>query len=521
MHRKTLLPFVVFFPLLCVAQGIPELEWQACFGGSGFEFGYSVQQTTDGGYIFAGDTRSNDGQVTGFHGIADAWVVRTDATGTLLWQRALGGSGFDVPLAVVQTMDGGFVVAGSSGSTDGDLAGVASNGRAWVVKLDAGGAIQWQQRYGNSSEDSFWAMEQTASGELLLAGIRNSTTGIPGCNQGGSNAWLVKLDSAGELLWERCYGGSSGEIFQSLNMTDDGGCIAAGRSSSSDGDVSSNNGLEDIWIVKVNEQGDLDWEKSLGGSNTDWAYAVKQTDDGGYVVVGFTYSSNGDVTGHHGQDDVWVVKLSASGALVWQRALGGSNRDSGRDLITHTDGGITVAGWTQSTDGDVSQLAGASDSWLIRLDAEGELLWEKTFGGTGSELFQTMVRTSEGGSVLCGVTTSNDGDVSGNHGGNDIWLVKLGAEPVGVTEITRDPLLSIFPNPTHGTIAVQLSLAEAAPVGLSWFDASGRMLGVERTTHCAPGKLQVTLDIADLPAGLLFLQIVVGEERHMRPVVKM
>lgn len=521
MHRKTLLPFVVFFPLLCVAQGIPELEWQACFGGSGFELGYSVQQTTDGGYIFAGETRSNDGQVTGFHGDADAWVVRTDATGILLWQRALGGSGFDIPRGVVQTLDGGFVVAGSSGSTDGDLVGIASTGSAWVVKLDAGGTIQWQQRYGNSLEDSFWAMEQTATGELLLAGIRNSTTETPGCNQGGPNAWLVKLDSAGELLWERCYGGSSDELFRSLTITDDGGYIAAGRSRSTDGDVSTNNGLEDLWIVKLNEQGDIEWEKSLGGSNTDWAFAVKHTDDGGYVVVGFTYSSNGDVTGHHGQDDVWVVKLSASGALVWQRALGGSDRDSGRDLIMHTDGGITVAGWTQSTDGDVSQLAGGSDSWLIRLDAEGELLWEKTFGGTGSELFQAMARTSDGGFVLGGGANSNDGDVSGHQGGGDLWLVKLGAEPVGVTEFTRDPLLSIFPNPTHGTIAVELSLAEAAPVGLTWFDASGRMLRVESTTHCAPGKLQVRLDIEDLPDGLLFLQIVVGEQMHMWPVVKM
>lgn len=521
MRGSFILLLAALTPAIAPAQGIPELEWQACFGGSEFESGYSIQQTTDGGYIFAGETRSNDGQVTGFHGDVDAWVVRTDATGTLLWQRALGGSGFDIPRAVVQTLDGGFVVAGSSGSTDGDLVGVASAGRAWVVKLDAGGLIQWQQRYGDTSEDSFWAMEQTATGELLLAGIRNSTTAIPGCNQGGPNAWLVKLDSEGDMLWERCYGGSFDELFRSLNITDDGGCIAAGRSRSSNGDVSTNNGLEDIWIVKMNEQGDIDWEKSLGGSNTEWAIAVKKTDDGGYVVVGFTYSSNGDVTGHHGQDDVWVVKLNASGALLWQRALGGSDRDSGRDVIIHPDGGMSVAGWTQSTDGDVSQLAGAVAGWLIRLDGNGELLWEKTYGGSEAELFETIIRTSDQGFAISGGSRSNNGDGCGQYGAGDLWLVKLGAEPVGVPEVTLAPVLSLFPNPTNGTIAVELSLAEAAPVALSWFDASGRMLRMESTTHYPPGKLQVTLDIEDLPAGLLFLQIVGGEQRHIRPVVKM
>ncbi len=508
-------------PMICLAQGIPDMEWQACYGGSDFESGYSIQQTTDGGYIFAGETRSNDGQVTGFHGDVDAWVVRTDATGTLLWQRALGGSGFDIPRAVVQTLDGGFVVAGSSGSTDGDLAGVASTGRGWVVKLDAGGTIQWQHRYGSSSEDSFWAMEQTATGELLLAGIRNSTTETPGCNQGGTNAWLVKLDSMGEMLWERCYGGSSSEIFQALNITDDGGCIAAGRSRSSDGDVSTNNGLEDQWVVKMSEQGDIEWEKSLGGSNTDWAYAVKDTDDGGYVVVGFTRSSNGDVAGHHGQDDVWVVRLSASGSLLWQRALGGTGRDSGRDVLPHADGGLTIAGWTESTDGDVSQLAGESDGWLIRLDADGTLLWEKTFGGTGSELFSSMIRTSDGGFAIGGGSNSNDGDVSGHHGGGDLWLVKLGAEPVGLTEITRGPLLSLFPNPTTGTIGMELSLAEAAPVGFTWFDASGRMLRLESTDHFPSGIQQIILNTEGLPTGPLLLQMQIGEQRLMRRVVKL
>jgi hypothetical protein len=510
-------------PALCSAQGIPDMEWQACFGGSGYELGYCIHQTTDGGYILAGETRSNNGQVTGFHGIADWWVVRNDATGTLLWQRALGGSGSEIPRAVVQTMDGGFVVAGSSGSTDGDLIGVASTGRGWVVKLDADGEIQWQHRYGSSPDEStFWAMEQTATGELLLAGTQRSTTDDPGCNQGGfSNAWLVKLDSAGELLWERCYGGSSDEIFLAMDLTDDGGCILTGRTSSNDGDVFTNNGLDDLWVVKVDQQGDFEWGRSFGGSNTDLGLAIRQTNDGGYVAAGSAWSNNGDVTGHNGLQDVWVVRLNATGDLLWQQAIGGSDREVAFDVLTHADGGFTIAGWTQSPDGDVSQLAGQSDAWLMRLDAAGTLLWEKTFGGTGSELYNSITRTNDGGFAILGGTNSNDGDVSGNHGGGDLWVVKLGAEPVGISEFIQDPLLSLFPNPTTGVVAVEVLLPRFAAMSFTWFDASGRALRMESTVQYPAGKQQITLDTEDLPSGPLLLQLQFGDQRLMRQVVKL
>lgn len=521
MRGSIILLLAALTPAVAAAQGIPEPEWQACFGGSGFDSGYSIQQTTDGGYIFVGETRSNNGQVTGFHGDIDWWVVRTNATGELIWQRALGGSGAEIPRAVVQTLDGGFVVAGSSGSIDGDLAGVASTGRAWVVKLDAGGAIQWQQRYGDTFGDTFWAMEQTATGELLLAGIRNSTTEIPGCNQGGSNAWLVKLDSAGELLWERCYGGSYDEIFVALDITDDGGCIAAGQSTSSDGDVAANYGQNDQWVVKVNAIGDIEWEKNLGGSSTELAFAIKQTDDGGYMVGGTTRSSNGDVTGHQGQADVWVLKLDPLGALLWQHALGGSGNDSGRDVLPHPDGGLTVAGWTESSDGDVSQLLGAGAGWLIRLDGNGELLWEKTFGGSVSDVFESIIRTSDQGFALIGGGRSSDGDGCAQYGEGDLWLVKLGAEPVGVPEMMFDRSLSLFPNPSQGSITLQLTIDETTPVDLTWYDASGRALHATSTSLYAPGRQEIFVDMEGLPNGVLFLQVQIGEQRLMRQVVKL
>jgi hypothetical protein len=503
------------------AQGIPTIEWQACYGGSGFDIARDIKQTSDGGYIMLAQTTSPDGQVTGYQGEFDFWVVRTNASGTLLWQRALGGSGTEFPTSIIQTQDGGFVVIGSIYSIDGDVLSAIGTGRAWVIKFDPDGELLWHRLYGSTNTSGLWSLVETPTGELVLAGQTLPTNAPTSCSEGGTNAWILKLTSTGDLIWHRCYGGSSYDEFFDITSTTDNGYVAIGNTASNDGDVSGHNGSGDAWVVKVDAQGQIEWQRTLGGSSIDEAYAIKTTPDGGYAVVGRTLSSDGDVTGYHGQDDVWVFKLDANGELLWQRATGGSGIDIARDLVTHADGGITVAGWTNSSNGDVvGSTNGGTDAWLVRSNAEGALIWQQTFGGSGSELFTSIYRTSDNGFVLAGRTESNDGDVTCDPIGNNVWVAKLSAEPVGVPEHRSDPVRSLHPNPVQDLLTIELLLQNAAVMSYTWMDVTGRILAEDRSAQLPQGVQQITLGTAELPSGPLLLQLRLGEQILLLRVVK-
>lgn len=212
---------------------------------------------------------------------------------------------------------------------------------------------------------------------------------------------------------------------QSIELTNDGGFIVAGSTHSDDGNVSGNHGMSDFWIVKLDSEGVLEWQKCLGGSGHDWAHSVQQTADGGYILAGSTESNDGDVTGNHGGQDFWIVKLKEDGELEWQRCLGGSSNDTASAVQQTIDGGYIVSGYTESNDGDVSGNRGNSDYWLVKLSSSGDLLWQKCLGGSDHDYSHSLQQTTDGGYILAGSSRSNDGDVTGNQGDYDFWVVKL------------------------------------------------------------------------------------------------
>lgn len=520
MHHFLFATFTAFASLTASAQGIPQIEWQACYGGSGFDIVRDIAQTNDGGFVLLAHTTSSDGQVTGHQGEFDFWVVRISASGTLLWQRALGGSGTEFPASIIQTQDGGFVVSGSTSSNDGDPANASGTGDSWVIKLNVVGSIEWQHRYGPVGSTLF-ALIEAQNGDLVLAGEAPSSSTPISCSLGGTNAWIVRLTSTGELIWERCYGGSSSEGFRGIVRASDNGFVLAGESGSSNGDLTSNNGAGDAWIVKVDDVGEIIWQRSYGGGHIDDANAIATMADGGYAVVGSTLSSDGDVTGYHGQFDIWIMKLDANGQLVWQRATGGTALDLVGGLVTHVDGGITVAGWTESTNGDITSTNGSRDAWLVRLNGEGNLVWERTMGGSSSELFTALIRTVDNGFVAAGGSSSTDGDVTCDHSGADVWLVKLSAEPVGVTERFPNPVRSLYPNPVQEVLTIELNIVDPETVYYTWLDVTGRVLSAASSARVGQGAQQLILATAGMPRGPLLLQVQVGEQRQLLRIVKL
>ncbi len=338
--------------------------------------GNCIRSTFDGGYIVAGSSRSTDGDVTGNHGMHDYWVIKLSATGAIMWQKSFGGTGLDLAHDIRQTPDSGYILVGGSSSNDGDVSG----------------------------------------------------------NHGGEDYWVVRLTSTGSIIWQASLGGSGDDIASAIQQTPDGGYIVTGKSESNDGDVTGNHGNFDYWVVKLTSTGGIMWQKSLGGSADEeniedgGTGQLVQTPDGGYIVSGFSKSNDGDVTGNHGDNDYWVVKISSTGSILWQRSYGGTGDDAALALYQTADSGVVVTGTTYSNDGDVSGNHGGYDYWLVKLSGTGLLQWQLCLGGTGAspgDVAFSIIPTLGGGYALCGLSNSNDGDVWGNNGSFDFWVVKL------------------------------------------------------------------------------------------------
>ena len=456
------------------------------YGGAASEFAYSIQQTSDGGYFVVGYTASStSGDVSGANrGSNDGWVVKLDAAGAITWQKNYGGTANDTFYAGQQTSDGGYVVTGYvASSANGNVSGVnKGSGDVWVVKLDATGNISWEKNYGGASVDEGVFIRQTIDGGYIVAGDTMSSVSldVTGTNKGSQDAWVLKLDASGNITWQKNYGGSGVDVLQSLQETTDGGYILAGNTTSSaSGDVSgANKGSNDVWVVKLDASGNITWQKNYGGSGADTCKSIQKTSDGGYVLVATTASSaNGEVTGiSKGGNDVWVVKLDATGAISWQKNYGGSGADTGASIQQHTDGGyILVAGTASSASGDMSGISkGGNDVWAIKTDSTGTISWQKNFGGSGSDVAQSMQITSDGNYIVSGYTSSSvSGDVSGiNKGLNDFWVLKFGNPSLG-TENVKVSNINMSPNPAKDFVTIS-NLTKGADVAL--FDMTGKLL---------------------------------------------
>ncbi|MDX9771641.1 MAG: hypothetical protein RBT19_14865, partial [Tenuifilaceae bacterium] len=292
--------------------------------------------------------------------------------------------------------------------------------------------IEYQQCYGGSDTDYPTSIIALDNGFIVL-GTSYSDDGDVSFQYGEGDIWLVRSDANGNILWEKTYGGSENDNGFSILPTPEGGFLLFGETFSADGDVGHSNGFLDYWVIKTDSMGNLEWEQTYGGSKNDYAYQAIIAHDGGYILTGNTFSSDGDVSFHHGDRDVWVVKISAEGMLEWERCYGGTAIDQGNSISRTTDGGYIIGGTTGSNDGDVQCTKGLSNAMVIKIDAFGEIQWQQCYGGSYFDHAADIIQTDDGGYIFLGGTTSNDGDVIGYHGipgeanTMDKWVVKLDA----------------------------------------------------------------------------------------------
>lgn len=469
----------------------------------------------------AGWSNSINGDVMQVPGEVDYWIVKLNDTGAIQWKGLFGGNRLEYAYSIQQTFDNGYIVAGWSNSTDvdGDVTGVHGSEDYWIVKLNDSGIIQWQKSLGGSREDMATSIRQTRDSGYIVAGLSISSDGDVTGIRGSIDYWIVKLNDTGAIEWQRSLGGSDGDAAHSIQQTKDGGYIVAGFSHSTDGDITVDFGDRyfDYWVVKLSDTGAIEWQRSLGGSRHDKAYSIQQTIDGGYIVAGCSESIDYDVTGNHGEVDYWIVKLNATGVLEWERSLGGSKDDIAFSIHQTKDRGYIVAGESYSNDGDVTAHIGIEhfcDFWVVKLNDTGAILWEKSLGGASFDYAKCIQQTEDGGYIVAGVTTSNDGDVTGHHGGeiSDFWIVKLSPEVVNSVEsesaMTRTA--SITPNPASSSATLTLESDEDGVCEVQIISVTGATLK-EYSTHLSIGKQDIALTgLESLPSGMYEVSVKQG-----------
>jgi len=499
---------LIFFccGLVGMLSSQPTIQWQKTFGGSSYDEAFDIVQTNDNGYIVAGISISNDGDIFGNHGGDDFWVLKLSNIGSIEWKRSLGGSSNDGVRTLLSTVDGGYIVAGYTASNNYDVSGNHGGiSDGWVVKLSSTGAIEWQKALGGSGRDEIWSIQQTLGHGYILAGRSSSNDGDVSSNQGQLDFWVVKIDASGEIQWQKSFGGSKDDLAASVKQTLDGGYIVVGETASSDGDVTGLQGNIDFWVVKLSPSGTLEWQKTLGGNNWDTASDVIQNSDGSYIVVGYVGSGTGDISVYYGLFDYWIVKLSNTGELLWEKTVGGTKPDYARAITPAIGGGYIVAGGSSSTDGDVIGNDGAGEFWVVKISEAGELVWQQTYGGTKNDYGFAIGNTSDNGFVLAGYSWSSDGDLSGslNRGKSDFCIIKLSPEPSTPTSTPAIPH-TLYPNPAHNTITLQAPNA-GTTLNVTIYDLLGRILLREEIPNGGQ------LNIATLQKGVYFVSAEDGD----------
>jgi len=434
MRSYLLLILTIFLAVTEIkAQSIASIEWQSAFGGSEIDSCRDIEETSDGGAIFIGDTRSSDGDVSNFNGDRDYWIVKTDSNGTIEWESAFGGTDDDFGTSIEQTSDGGYIAIGSSKSTDGDISNPVGIFNIWVIKLNSAGVIEWEKSYGGSLGNLGASIKEIPSGGYIFAGQSNSIDGDVTSNNGNYDMWVVKIDVNGTIVWENSYGGSDFDYASDVHPTTDGGYVISGTTLSNDGDVTGFHGTRDFWVVKTDQFGNIEWQNALGGSGYDTSSSVVETLDNGFLVFGTTGSYDGDVTHNHPGSDMWLVKLLPNGQIDWQNSYGSNYADNGFYASQTQDGNYFISGRAY-IGGDVTGNNGNYDYWIATLTPTGQIIWQDSYGGSETERDGKAKETSDGGFIMGGTTSSNDGDVSGFNGYRDFWVVKL-SEPQAITLI--------------------------------------------------------------------------------------
>jgi hypothetical protein len=523
MKRVFMKPKIFTVIIFCIFAGNlfsqPTIVNQKTIGGNGGDNLQDICLTNDGGIIVGGYSNSGiSGEKTKkSRGVYDYWVVKLNKHQKIQWNKTIGGSSFDELTAVQQTSDGGYILGGFSNSKISGEKTQATRGGYdyWIVKLDSSGSIEWDKTIGGNSDDELNSLQQTSDGGYILGGY--SASDVSGektqiSRGGGYDYWIVKVDNLGNIEWDKTIGGNGYDNLHSLQQTNDGGFILGGTSTSgiSGEKTQISRGIEDYWIVKVDNLGNIQWDKTIGGNSDDELYSLQQTRDGGYILGGTSYSGiSGEKSQRsRGVTDYWIVKVDNVGNIQWDKTVGGNGYDNLHSLQQTNDSGFILGGAsTSGLSGEKTENnEGNYDYWIVKLNENGHIQWDKTIGGNGYDNLYSINEISKnhyamGGGSFSGISFDKT-DTS--RGSSDYWIVYLdyhspGLKTGNVTSITANSIhnnFSVYPVPAKYLLHVITN--GKAVVTLT--DLSGKIL----LTNAINGS--GTINVAGLAPGVYYLK---------------
>jgi hypothetical protein len=516
--KRRLLSVVVVLLMSSAASAQHVGAFHRCFGGSSYDFFTTMIKTSDGGSLSLGITRSNDGDVGGFyHGGVDLYAVKRKKKHTLQWKTVLGGEGDEFASNIVELEDGSFMVAGMTQSTSGDIT------------------------------NPLWNLDQ----------VKKHTT--------DSDIWLFHLSPAGTIVWSRTIGGSGSDVASSIVKVN-GGMLIAGTTSSNDGIFASSKQIPGhAFAAMLDDSGRVKWVKRYGGSVSDVIYSATQISNGNFVLAGMTDSQNGDVTDNHGDYDHWLLCIDDTGRLISQHCIGGDRWDQANKVIATQDGGFLSIGWLEKgeNDRDVLLVKGDADGtplwqktyggsdieegwsiiettdhgfvfaadvnttesafnfWISKVDASGTMNWQTTAGGSEDDVPFGVIQESDTVFLVAGYTNSDDGDIAGgNHGVYDAWITEIdlgGEQAVLASADVESPAMLVYSSGDH--IVVRYTLNETKPVSIDLIDIMGRVRSVRSESFESPGEHRDILDASNLVSGTYFVRVTEDGKSITKPII--
>ncbi|MFY8165117.1 MAG: hypothetical protein ACOVJ8_00915 [Sediminibacterium sp.] len=411
------------------------------FGGSLDEKIGGVVKTNDGGMIVVGHTNSSDGDINKQYDQIDIWIIKIDSQGNKVWSKTIGGSKNDYGTSIIATNDGNFIISGYTESFDGIVPSNFGLHDFLVVKINSSGDVIWSKNYGFSGHDHAHKIIQTSDGGYFVVGF-SEYSGIEGSggtqNNGeghdmghkgvlhGSGEFIgVKINSQGEFMWYRYFGGTQNDRVNDVVEANDGGFLMVGFSESSDFDINDNKGSYDFWVVKLQSNGSLAWKHNYGGSGIDQAFGAVKSNNNSYLIVGRSNSDDKDISVSLGGFDAWVIHIDDHGHLIWNKSFGGSEFDSAEQIRMLSNGNFGIVGNTRSNLNN--SIKGENDFWFLEVDnkANSKVYWQKTFGGSNIDIAKDFFQNNNNEIFIVGESQSSDFDVNLNRGNNDLWMLKL------------------------------------------------------------------------------------------------
>lgn len=378
--KKSYFLFAFFILVLSsfVSKSQPTIDWEKTYGEKAWDGANAIVQTDDSCYIIAGYTNSKGA------GLNDLWIVKVDSKGKQIWEKFFGGDDWDGANSIIKTNDGNFAIAGYSA------------GNVLLLKIDKDGNFLWHKIYGSDGDEGANSLIEADDGGFVIVG------GTYSKGAGDQDIWMIRTDKDGKLLWDKTFGGAASDIGNSVIKTDDGGFLIIGDTESKGA------GGSDIWLIKTDKNGNMTWNYTYGGINDDFASSVIKNNEGDYLIAGSTGSKGS------GYQDFWLIKIDNNGKLIWDKTFGNENGTERANTIVQTpDDGYALAGFSYS------KKSNNDDIWFVTTDKNGNMTWNKNYGGNSDDIAYSLIITKDGGFAIAGSTFSK------GAGEWDMWLIKF------------------------------------------------------------------------------------------------